>query len=250
MNRLQNRSIRLLLRSFQLIALFINIESFANCNKLYSMSISDSASYTKLKRQVEFLRDSISSRYKIKNNLERAIELKKTEELLLNTYYTTLIPKWLGTKWAFYGETQFPGDSSIACGHFVVTTLKHLGFQIDSSYEMATNFSAYMVNSLCDTSYKVVKASEMIEIVKKSPDDVWVVGLRNHSGLLIKYNGVIHFVHSSCTFPTMVVDELVEESSTFNGSNIFVAGPLFKNNSLVEKWILGKKLLYTKKHKK
>lgn len=155
---------------------------------------------------------------------------------------------WLGTKWEFYGETQFPKDSSIACGHFVVTTLKQLGFRLQNSHEMATNYSAYMVNSLCDTSYKVYKADEMLNIVKAQPDDIWVVGLKNHSALIVKYKGKIRFVHSSYFAPTMVVDEAIEESGTFFGSTIWVAGNLFVNNSLTEKWITGTEVIYTKKY--
>ncbi len=233
---------------FSLLLLFSNFYYRITLPSESSMN-SDSTSYQGLINKIHFQRDSISTLYYSTNTNERDRIIKKAEEFLITTYYKTLIPKWLGTKWAFYGETQIPGDSSIACGHFVVTTLKHLGINLEDSHEMATNYSAYMVNSLCDTSYKVYKASDILTIVKKLPDNIWVVGLRSHSGLLIKYQGQIHFVHSSCTDPSMVVDELAEESSTFIGSSIYVAGSLFRNNSLTEKWIKGDKVNYTKKYK-
>ena len=98
------------------------------------------------------------------------------------------------------------------------------------------------IHSPADESTKVLK------IVETYPDDVWVVGLRSHSGLLIKYKGQIRFVHSCATDLSMVVDEPIEECMTFLGSNIFVSGPLFKNNSLTEKWILSHEIEYTKKY--
>ena len=162
--------------------------------------------------------------------------------------YKQIIPHWIGTKWEFYGETEIPGDSSIACGHFVITTLKHLGVMMEDPHQMATNYSAYMVNSLSDTSYKVYKAADIIEIVKRKPDDIWVVGLRNHSGFIVKEQGEVRFVHSSYSMPAAVVNELADSSLTFQGSNIFVAGNLFVGNSLTKKWINKEVVKYVKKY--
>lgn len=202
--------------------------------------------YTPLINKINQSKDSIRLLYIASSENERPKHVRNAEEYLITTYYTNLLPKWMGTKWEFYGETQVPGDSSIACGHFVVTTLKHLGINPEHSHEMATNFSAYMVNSLCDSTYKVYKPEELIRIVEQRPDDVWVVGLHNHSGLLIKYKGKLHFVHSSYSYPTAVVDELADESHTFQHSTIYVAGNLFRNNSLTEKWIRSELVRYVK----
>ena len=229
-----------------LITLYCIINSTpTNCQN--RINHNDSVSYLRFISTIELQRDSIKKKMAASTFIDTSI-IKSTENHLFKTYYNALIPKWLGTKWAFYGETQFPKVSSIACGHFVVTTLKHLGLRIENSHEMATNYSAYMVNSLCDTSFKVFKAADLITIVRRFPEDIWVVGLRSHSGLLVNYKGIIHFVHSSCTDPSMVVDELAEESSTFLGSSIFVSGPLFNNNCLVEKWIKGEEIKYCKKY--
>jgi hypothetical protein len=205
-------------------------------------------SYSLIVRKIISDRDSINHLYSFSQGNEREKHLLRTEEYLIRTYYTKLLPEWMGTKWEFYGETQIPGDSSIACGHFVVTTLQHLGVNPDRAYEMATNFSAYMVNSLCDSSYKVYKSEDLIRIVEQKPDDVWVVGLHNHSGLLINYKGKLHFVHSSYSYPTAVVNELADESHTFQHSTIYVAGNLFRNNSLTEKWIRSELVKYVKKY--
>jgi hypothetical protein len=207
---------------------------------------SDSAAYLQVIKKIKGNHDYISS--VCKETADRSICVDKTEQWIINMLYKDIIPHWIGTKWAFYGETQVPGDSSIACGHFVITTLKHLGVLMEDPHQMATNYSAYMVNSLCDTSYKVYKAADMIEIVKSKPRDVWVVGLRNHSGFMVNDNGQIHFIHSSYSMPDSVVDELADSSMTFQGSNIYVAGNLFVGNSLTRKWIRNEKVKYVKKY--
>lgn len=215
----------------------------------YSLSLrpnsdNDSARYDTFRKNIQQQRDSINTIYK--EAVVKTPLIDTTGYYLLNLYYKKLIPEWIGTKWEFYGETQYPRDSSIACGHFVVTTLKHLGIKIENSHEMATNYSAYMVNSLCDSVYKTRTPEALLRIVRTKPDDVWVVGLRNHSGLLVKYKGTIRFVHSSYSDKVGVVDEIAEESMTFMNSNIYVSGNLFRNNCLTEKWISGEEVHYIK----
>jgi len=208
----------------------------------------DTARYFRLLKQIHYSQDSLRNIYNSLDDSAKIYCIKSAEQYLIETYYKKIIPAWLSTKWEFYGETQIPGDSSIACGYFVITTLKQLGCRLEHSHEMATNYSAYMVNSLCDTSYKVYKPLDLLQIIKTKPDDIWVVGLKNHSALIVKYKGKIRFVHSSYFSPTMVIDESIEGSETFNSSTIYVAGNLFENNSLTEKWIKGEEVKYTKKY--
>jgi hypothetical protein len=235
-------SILLILTSSLLFICWVP-DSCSFTNSSCSSIDSDSAAYLLLLKEIkEKHNNTIASCRKSEHCI------KNVEQFLRNTLYKQIIPQWIGTKWEFYGETQIPRDSSIACGHFVITTLGHLGVLMEDPHQMATNYSAYMVNSLCDTSYKVYKAKEMIEIVKSKPDDVWVVGLRNHSGFIVKDNGQIHFVHSSYSMPDAVVDELADSSMIFQGSNIYVAGNLFVGNSLSKKWINNEAIKYVKKY--
>ncbi len=226
------------------LALFSSHKPYAQSDHLVRQSPS---AYTDLLRKIRTDRDSLNSLYKRLTPEQQPAQLNAIEDHLIRTYYTQLLPEWIGTKWEFYGETQHPRDSSIACGHFVVTTLKHLGIRPEHSHEMATDFSAYMVHSLCDSYYTVYKADDLIRIVEKHPDDIWVVGIHNHSGLLVKYKGEIRFVHSSYTYPTAVVDESATESDTFQHSTIYVAGNLFKQNCLTEKWLKEEEVQYVRK---
>lgn len=212
--------------SIRILFIFLSLLVFWHLKSIGQNNLIKKKLYTDLINEIKSDRDSINKLYSLSAGDTQRQLIRTTEEYLVKTYYTRLLAQWLGTKWEFYGETQIPGDSSIACGHFVVTTLKHLGINPEQSHEMATNFSTYMVNSLCDSSYKVYKPEELIRIVEQKPDDVWVVGLHNHSGLLVKYKGQIRFVHSSYSYPTAVVDEPVEESHTLQHSTIYVAGNL------------------------
>ncbi len=238
----------MLFHSINITIISLLLLSFSSAKAQKHSIKTDTTAYFKLLKKIRSDRDSIFRVYQSASDQEKQQHLNRAEEYLVSTYYKKLLPYWEGTTWEFYGETQIPGDSSIACGHFVVTTLKHLGINPEHSHEMATNFSAYMVNSLCDSSYKVYKPEALIEIVKKHPDDIWVVGLHNHSGLLVNYQGQLHFFHSSYSYPTAVVDELAGESHTFQHSTIYVAGNLFRNNSLTLKWMEQQQIRYTKKY--
>ncbi|MFL5728504.1 MAG: hypothetical protein ACJ75J_03360 [Cytophagaceae bacterium] len=239
---------------YKAIAFFLLLLIGANASSLDAGKNSaagqqtDTSSYRKLLTKIQASRDSIEGQYENSDETHKKEILHSTGEFLVESLYKKIIPYWIGTKWEFYGQTKIPGDSSIACGRFVVITLSQLGIKMEDPDQMAENYSAYMVNSLCDTSFKFSKAEELLDVVKKYPDDVWVVGLRNHSGLLVKYKGQIRFVHSSYMTPTAVVDEPAEESLTFLYSNIYVAGPLFVTNSLTRKWILKEEVKYRKKY--
>jgi hypothetical protein len=74
-----------------------------------------------------------------------------------------------------------------------------------------------------------------------------VVGLSNHSGILVKKKGRIFFIHSSPYPPTCVVKEIPETSVIFQSSKIFVAGHLFYNNSMTDKWLRDEIIPFIKK---
>ncbi|MFT7592013.1 MAG: hypothetical protein ACI9UJ_001942, partial [bacterium] len=43
---------------------------------------------------------------------------------------------WYGTSWDFNGYTKTPNKGTVACGYFVSTTLKHIGFNVNR-YKLA-----------------------------------------------------------------------------------------------------------------
>jgi hypothetical protein len=208
---------------------------------------SDTLSYSDLLQKVSQQRIARKDLYDRADALQKASVCKAAATYLTQTLYEGIFPYWYGTKWEFYGKSLVPNQGSIACGRFVVTTLAQLGVKFSDPNIYAEDYSAYMVNSLCDTSYKVYKAEEMIKIVESQPDNVWVTGLSSHSGFIVRYKGRAYFVHSNYTYPSVVEREDIRTSEVFNGSRIFVVGALFAGNSLPEKWLRGDTIMHIKR---
>ncbi len=103
---------------------------------------------TTLKSSVKHFEKSINSRTKypvVLNESYKEVLLRiKTERrqmkkqnipydpckaYFLQQFEFSIFPHWIGTKWDYNGYTNEPGeDKLIACGYFVSTSLKHMGF--------------------------------------------------------------------------------------------------------------------------
>src|SRR5437764_1215954 len=59
---------------------------------------------------------------------ERAAVLEAARAALLASVDADIFPAWFGTPWDFNGTTQTPGEGKIACGYFVTTVMRDLGF--------------------------------------------------------------------------------------------------------------------------
>jgi hypothetical protein len=74
-----------------------------------------------------------------------------TEDSLSNLFTHLLveiiIPHWLGTPWSFEGHTSVPRSGEIACGYFVSTTLKDMGFNLDR-YKFAQQLPIHEAKTL------------------------------------------------------------------------------------------------------
>lgn len=236
---------RIILSFFLLSFLFI-----FSSGKLTTHSFaekSDTLSYSAYLQKVAQQRVSRKDLYDRASVSGKAAVCEAAANYLTQTLYEGIFPYWYGTKWEFYGKTLVPKQGSIACGRFVVTTLAQLGIKFSDPNIYAEDYSAYMVNSLCDTSYKVYKAEEMIKIVESQPDNVWVTGLSSHSGFIVRYKGRSYFVHSNYTYPSVVEREDIRTSEVFNGSRIFVVGALFAGNSLPERWLKEETIQHVKR---
>ncbi len=162
------------------------------------------------------------------------------EKLLLNE----LIPYWYGTPWTFSGHTDHPDSSSIACGYFVTTTLKHVGIQVNR-YLLAQQSALNIIKS---TTLGTVKTSffprsDDLEktLHKELNNGIYLVGLDYHVGFLFKNDTTIYFIHSTYLYPTMVIIEEIEQSEAFLYSNEYFVAPLSRNKAFIRKWISGER---------
>lgn len=134
---------------------------------------------------------------------------------------------WYDTPWDFNGTTEVPRKGNIACGYFVTTTLKHLGLGIDRVY-LAQQASSAIIKEVCDPlsvkvftnlSYKRMKAW-----VEQYDGNIFIAGLDNHVGFIVKEANEMYFVHASGISPHKVVKEKCDESNLLVYSKYHMVG--------------------------
>ena len=69
-------------------------------------------------------------KYTNANSIERKTVIKQAKAYLFHELTMEIFPSWYGTKWDFNGTTQVPQEGYIACGYFVITTLRDLGLKV------------------------------------------------------------------------------------------------------------------------
>lgn len=120
--------------------------------------------------------------------------------------YTQLIdnvfPSWYGTEWDYNGISNVPTKGQIACGYFVTTTLKHMGFNLNR-YKLAQQYSHSIVNSLCNNVQQIRNndTTKLFNYINSKPNQLYIVGLDNHVGFISKEKSGIYFIHSSYLEP-------------------------------------------------
>ncbi len=152
-----------------------------------------------------------------------------------------ILPCWYGTPWDFNGHVNRPHTGEIACGYFVSTPLKHLGFQLNR-YKMAQQTATVIVEKLCDRQQRFRHIDTTLDYLRSQPDDLYIVGLDYHVGFLHKAGENIHFIHSSYGQPACVVSEKAEASYILRSSRLYVIGHLASNPKLLKSW-LGEKAI-------
>jgi hypothetical protein len=154
------------------------------------------------------------------------------------------VPHWYGTPWDFNGHTNIPNDGVIACGYFVSTTLKHLGFNLNR-YKMAQAAGLNEAKLLQPKSELKIYSGLSFQDLKTKinavySDGIYFVGLDNHVGYVIIKNKTLYFLHSSYC-DNKVVIEYAETSACF-ASNLYVFAEITSNKTLIANWITNKRL--------
>lgn len=217
-----------------------------------------------LESEVEIDSVKLNFNLKAKGNYASLLESIKTDKLYFNALYKNkpteaidsassylnsklineIVPHWYGTPWDFNGHTNIPNDGEIACGYFVSTTLKHLGFNLNR-YKMAQQAGLIEAQMLQDKSDLNIYSGLTFQTLKKKinsvyTDGIYFVGLDNHVGYVLIKNKTLYFLHSSYCDDKVVI-ELAETSACF-ASNIYVFAEITTNKTLVANWINNKRL--------
>lgn len=170
------------------------------------------------------------------------LEMKKDGVLLdscnlylTKTFFNDIFPKWVGTKWDYNGYTNTPGKGTIACGYFVSTTLKHIGFNWNR-YKLAQMYSKAIVESVCDSSKYLQTKSNLEHYMEKQSDGIYIVGLSNHVGFIVKINSSSWFVHSNYFGNKGPCKEKITSSAAIDASSGYWIAK-FTTNTNAKKWL-------------
>ncbi len=159
--------------------------------------------------------------------------------LLENYLVDSIFEYWYDTEWDYNGTTLEPRKGKIACGYFVTTTLKQLGLNIDRVF-LAQQASSVLIKEVCDEqSIKIFSNGnykKMKEYVRKHEGNIFVAGLDNHVGFIVKDKDMMYFIHASGISPYKVVKDEIDDSGLITNSKYHMVGHLnFKN------WVRGLK---------
>lgn len=186
-------------------------------------------SYDQLLQNIGKDRKSLKS-----NNMS----LDSCRQYFLYQFEHEIFPHWVGTTWDYNGYTNRPGEGKlIACGYFVSTPLKHMGFNWNR-FKLAQMYSKAIVDTLCNDMTSYTDLELMIEDLKTRKNHLYIVGLDNHVGMLLKSNGNMWFVHSNYIGIEGPVKEYALESEALSYSSNYWLGT-FTSDENMQKWLDG-----------
>lgn len=197
--------------------------------------------YGDRKAALEKRRLSLGERYAAAKTKRARVRLRKqATQAILASLKQDVLPAWAGTTWDYNGTTQSPGEGAIACGYYVTTVLRDLGFKVERR-KLAQQASEWIVRTLSPEAsiwrFRKGDRSLVVDGVKEAGEGLYVVGLDNHVGLLLNDGKEVSFCHSSYLEPAAVTCEDPLSSAAFE-SNYHVVGKLLER-PMIESWLAG-----------
>jgi len=191
---------------------------------------------------VQARRASLWQRYQRASGVEREDAITRAQELMRQSVAGSLVPFWYGTSWDFNGTSETPGEGAIACGYFVTTVLRDIGFELER-VTLAQQPSEVMIKSLVRAEhikrYSDAPIAAFVDSVRKWRTGLYVVGLDCHVGFIVCDGDDVRFLHSSYAAPLCVVSENADESRILGASRYRVLGKLTGDPELARKWMAG-----------
>lgn len=167
--------------------------------------------------------------------------------LFTNLLTEQIIPHWLGTPWSFEGHTSVPGSGEIACGYFVSTTLKDMGFNLDR-YKFAQQLPINEAKTLALgkplLEINSNSTAERISILKDTlKEGIYFLGFdKSHVGYIQKKNSELFVIHSNYIGAEGVVIERINDSRVFSYYTRIYIVDISRNKGLMKKWVNGERV--------
>lgn len=194
-------------------------------------------SYATIKTNINTSRKQLSQSYKISSN--KSATLIQIKDKFTNHLVNEIIPQWYETKWSFDGFTETPKKGTIACGYFVSTTLRDVGFNINR-FKMAQKSPLEEAKIVaCGNEIVTLRNKSKLELknyFSTKKDGVYFIGLDFHVGYIYKQGTNIHFINSNYIDNKGVIKEKIEDSKAII-SDVYYITDITHNQKLVSKWL-------------
>lgn len=208
---------------------FTTISSASNSYLTYISSENSTESYQEVLRRIN------KERLELRVN---RISIDSCRTYFLDQFEHHVFPHWVGTEWDYNGYTNVPGPGKIvACGYFVSTPLKHMGFNWNR-YELAKMYSKNIVETITPDITEYRDKFELIQTLKQREDNLYIVGLDSHVGMLLKTDNRVWFVHSNYYGNKGPDKEIASVSQAFSDSGSWYVGT-FTTDENIQKWLKG-----------
>ncbi len=239
LKRLKRFLIRLLLKLSLFILVAAGIGFYLSPYKyqtpLYRWYYSNS-DYNELLIKIKSKQDSLKIEYQIaKTDSEKKKVLEKAQKTFESSFQE-VCKYWYGTGWSYSGMSEIPGRGKIACGYFVTTVLRDLGYPIDR-IKMAQAASETLIRNTVDKKFIKVRVKkdfgDFMEEVEEMGNGIYILGLDTHVGFLFVDGNSTHFIHSSNSLLKGVRNQMAFSSNTIRKSKYRVVGKI-----QIEKWLL------------
>ncbi len=199
--------------------------------------------YAEVRQRIEEARLGLARRHaQCESPSDKAQVLDQARETLVTAVSDDIFPQWFGTPWDFNGTTETPGEGKIACGYFVTTVLRDVGFKVQRVL-LAQQASELIIKSLTSEAHIRRFSDTPIETFVGAIHDLgpglYVVGLDIHTGFILHDDEGVWFVHSSYVYPVEVLKEPAQTSPILRSSRYRVVGKVSADDELLVKWLQG-----------
>lgn len=199
--------------------------------------------YEKLKTNIQKLHLDLNQKYQKADSTQKDSLITTTKAILFDKLTKEIISSWYGTKWDYNGTTETPKEGAIACGYFVTTTLRDLGFDLNR-YKYAQMASESMILKFTSQvkRFSEVEDDVLLNYFEKFPSGIFIVGLDSHTGYIVKDKSGILFIHAVKyeDLDGVVKQDLKEEDNLALLSSYKVVGEIL-TDEMVRKWLEGEK---------
>ena len=200
---------------------------------LHNIPVSKIINYDSCKRKI----DTLKQQYKSEWN---TLPTTKKEKIFTHAITKTIVPAWIGTQWAYNGITKIPQQGSIACGYFVTTVLRDAGLPL-ARIKLAQCASEEMIKTLVKEKninrFSNVDFEAFTSFLKNNGDGLYIIGLDNHTGFILKDELGIWFIHSTFIGNGKVQCEDGEQSTILKNSKYKIVVKISADDFVLDRWI-------------